>query len=67
MPGSEVDERVSRISAEQKMSMVAAEPVLQGRAEASQSLACGASCALGLIWGSNFIFMKRAAASITPE
>jgi drug/metabolite transporter (DMT)-like permease len=43
-----------------------AAPVPAGRSPAGLGLAYGAFAALGLIWGTNFIFVKWAAAAISP-
>lgn len=58
---------LSEVSARRTKVRGAAEPAVRRRAGASQTPAYGAFILLGLIWGSNFIFMKWAAASITPE
>jgi drug/metabolite transporter (DMT)-like permease len=66
-PKPDAVETSSEIPTGQAMRRAAVEPAVQGRVEASQILAYCAFGLLGLIWGSNFIFMKWAAASITPE
>ncbi|MGI4745639.1 MAG: DMT family transporter [Janthinobacterium lividum] len=49
------------------MSPTAPELAVHPRSEPMQVVAYGAFALLGVIWGSNFIFMKWAAVSITPE
>ena len=49
------------------MGLIAPQPAVSASYKSTQTVAYGAFVLLGLIWGSNFIFMKWAAASITPE
>lgn len=49
------------------MVLIAPQPAVYAPFKSMQIVAYGAFVLLGLIWGSNFIFMKWAAASITPE
>lgn len=49
------------------MSLVALQPAVPPRFNPGQVAAYSAFALLGLIWGSNFIFVKWAAVSISPE